>query len=188
MIRTFPALASLALCVGCSGAALAPATAPSSTEAADQQLVTPQVVIEGAGLTPERGRAAITAARRFYTFWDTGDPAFLEEAISPAFIDRTLPPGRPQGAAGPRFASRNFRMAVPDLHCEVTQLLIVGDRVVAHLHFRGRFTGTFGEHHGDGARVDFIATDILRVEGGRVTDNWHIEDNLTLMHQLGVIT
>jgi hypothetical protein len=35
--------------------------------------------------------------------------------------------------------------------------------------------------------VYFIATDILRVQDGRTTDNWYIEDNLTLMQQLGVV-
>jgi hypothetical protein len=27
----------------------------------------------------------------------------------------------------------------------------------------------------------------LRVQDGRITDNWHIEDNLTLMQQLGIV-
>ena len=38
----------------------------------------------------------------------------------------------------------------------------------------------------DGQPVDFIATDILRVRHGRITDNWHIEDNLTLLQEMGV--
>jgi hypothetical protein len=32
---------------------------------------------------------------------------------------------------------------------------------------------------------DFIATDLLKVTNGRITDNWHIEDNLTLLTQMG---
>ena len=36
--------------------------------------------------------------------------------------------------------------------------------------------------------MDFIATDIYRVAGGRIAENWHIEDNLTLLTQLGVVT
>ena len=32
-----------------------------------------------------------------------------------------------------------------------------------------------------------MATDILRAQDGRITDNWHIEDNLTLMQQLGMV-
>jgi len=59
--------------------------------------------------------------------------------------------------------------------------------VVAHLHFSGHFTGTFGEKQGAGQPIDFIATDILRLEDGRITDDWHIEDNLTLMQQLEIV-
>lgn len=39
---------------------------------------------------------------------------------------------------------------------------------------------------GQGQTVDFIATDLLKVTNGRITDNWHIEDNLTLLSQMGV--
>jgi hypothetical protein len=38
-------------------------------------------------------------------------------------------------------------------------------------------------HKGNGQPVDFIATDILRVRHGRITDNWHLEDNLTFLQQ-----
>src|SRR5207249_516402 len=41
----------------------------------------------------------------------------------------SLSAGRPQGPAGPVFASKNFRTAVPDLHLEVEEMIIVSDRV-----------------------------------------------------------
>jgi predicted ester cyclase len=40
---------------------------------------------------------------------------------------------------------------------------------------------------GRGQPVDFIATDIYRVERGRIAEDWHIEDNLTLLTQFGVV-
>jgi len=88
---------------------------------------------------------------------------------------------------GPIVALRNFRQAVPDLRCEIEQLMVAGDRVIAHLRFRGHFIGASGQKQGGGQTVDFIATDILRVQDGRITDNWHIEDNLTFMQQLGIV-
>jgi predicted ester cyclase len=68
------------------------------------------------------------------------------------------------------------------------QRLVVGDRVVSHLRFTGHFTGSFMERKGSGQPVDFIATDIVRVRRGRITDNWHLEDNLTFLQQIGVVT
>jgi len=32
-----------------------------------------------------------------------------------------------------------------------------------------------------------VATDIYRIANGRIADNWHIEDNLTLMQQLDLV-
>jgi predicted ester cyclase len=147
----------------------------------------PKLVIMDKSLAADQSQKAVQAARLFYAFWNTGDPQFAKLALATNFTDRTLPKGRPQGVDGPLFASSNFRQAVPDLRCDVEQLIVAGDRVVAHLHFWGHFTGAFGQKQGAGQAVDFIATDILRVQDGRITDNWHIEDNLMLMQQLGVV-
>jgi len=57
----------------------------------------------------------------------------------------------------------------------------------AHLHFRGHFTGGFGQTQGQGQTINFIATDIYRVSDERIAENWHVEDNLTLQQQLELI-
>jgi predicted ester cyclase len=147
----------------------------------------PKLVVMDKSLPADQVQKAVHAAKLFYAFWNTGDSQFAKLALATNFPDRTLPKGRPQGVDGPLFASRNFRQAVPDLRCDVEPLIVAGDRVVAHLHFFGHFNEAFGEKHGAGQTVDFIATDILRVQDGRITDNWHIEDNLTLMQQLGIV-
>ena len=107
--------------------------------------------------------------------------------LAPDFTDRTLPVGRAQGIAGPLAASQMMRAAVPDLRCDIEQMVVAGDRVVVHLRFRGHFTGLFKQTQGQGQVIDFIATDIYRIANARIADNWHIEDNLTLLQQLGVV-
>jgi len=131
----------------------------------------------------EEAPAAVTA---FYDFWNSGDQAQLAKAIAPGFTDHTLPAGRPQGPEGPAFASRNFRKAVPDLSVTITKMIVSGDYVTVHMTFHGHFTGTFGSHQGQGQAIDFIATDLLKLTDGKVSDNWHIEDNLTLLTKMGV--
>jgi predicted ester cyclase len=130
--------------------------------------------------------ATLAAAKAFYQFWNSGDEADLKRAIADNFTDHTLPAGRPQGPEGPAFASRNFRTAVPDLSVEVQKMIVAGDYVTGHMQFRGHFTGSFGKMKGNGQPIDFIATDLVKVTNGRVTDNWHIEDNLTLLTKMGV--
>ena len=130
--------------------------------------------------------AALKAVRAFYDFWNTGDEALLKEAIAPNFTDHTLPPGRPQGPEGPAFASRRFRAAVPDLKVAVEKMIVAGDYITVHMSFTGHFSGKFGQIQGKGQPVPFIATDLVKIENGRITDNWHIEDNLTLLQEMGI--
>jgi predicted ester cyclase len=137
--------------------------------------------------SPAEAAPLILAARRYAAFWNTGDEQYARQALSAAFMDRTLPAGRPQGLAGPLQASQGFRAAVPDLSMEIDDMVVAGDRIALHLHFRGHFTGQFGKLKGQGQTIDFRAFDLYRVADGRIADNWHLEDNLTLMQQLGAV-
>lgn len=166
-----------------SGAALA---APVDDTAA-LAMTRPKEQIVAGGIPPARLAALLKPIDAFYGFWVNGSPTLLARAIGADFVDHTLPPGRPQGPSGPAQASKGFLAAVPDLNVAVVQRLVVGDRVVSHLRFTGRFTGSLMGRQGNGQPVDFIATDIVRVRNGRITDNWHLEDNLTFLQQIGVV-
>jgi predicted ester cyclase len=143
-------------------------------------------LVVAASIPDAQRDATMKAVRAFYDFWNTGDEALLQEAIAPNFTDHTLPPDRPQGPQGPAFASRRFRAAVPDLKVTVEKMIVAGDYVTVHMNFTGHFTGRFGQTHGKGQPIPFIATDLVKIENGRITDNWHIEDNLTLLQEIGV--
>jgi predicted ester cyclase len=157
------------------------------TFAADTALIEPHTLIVDRSLSKAQVKSQVIAARRYDTFWNTGDEALARAALAPNFIDSTLPAGRAQGPIGPLAASKLVHAAIPDLSCEIEQMIVAGDRVVAHLHFRGHFTGHFGQIQGHGQTINFIATDIYRISDGRIAENWHIEDNLTLQRQLGLI-
>jgi predicted ester cyclase len=159
----------------------------ASTLAAATELLQPHSLIIDGSLPTAQVDAQTLAARRYATFWSTGDEALARAALAHDFTDRTLPAGRPQGLAGPLASSKLMRAAIPDIRCEIEQMIVAGDRVVVHLHFRGHFTGRFTQTQGQGQAVDFAATDIYRIANGRIADNWHIEDNLTLMQQLDLV-
>ena len=151
------------------------------------ELVQPNQLIVDTSLPEAQREAQILAARRYDSFWNNGDEQLATDALAPDFVDRTLPAGRAQGIAGPLAASKFVRAAIPDLACEIEQMIVAGDRVVTHLHFRGHFTGSFKDGQGKGEVIDFIATDIYRIANGRIAENWHLEDNLTLLQQLGLV-
>ena len=152
-----------------------------------ETLVAPRTLIVDRSLSDAEAQARILAARRYDSFWATGEESLARAALAADFVDRTLPPGRVQGIEGPLAASKGFRAAVPDLACDIEQMIVSADRVVVHLRFTGHFAGRFGNVQGTGQDIDFIATDIYRIADGRIQENWHIEDNLTLLRQMGIV-
>jgi predicted ester cyclase len=170
-----------------AAAALVPSALIAPAHAAGDDLVQPEVLIVDQSLPAGQVEQQILAARTYDTFWSTGDEAQARAALAPDFTDRTLPPGRPQGIAGALAASKFFRGAVPDVRCEVKQMIVAGDRVITHLRFTGHFTGKLKDVQGHGQPVDFIATDIYRIRNGQIAENWHLEDILTFLQQVGVV-
>ena len=150
-------------------------------------LRTPKVITTSAGADPALTEAMVLPARWYYAFWNTVDEHYARQALAPDFVDLNLPEGRPQGPSGPLVASRQFRQVVPDLSLSVERSWVVGDQVISHLHFTGHFSGTFAGRKGDGRAIAFDAVDIYTIKNGRIASNWHLEDNLALMKQLGVV-
>ena len=164
-----------------------PVSAATVDDATAIRMAMPGTLIVSGDLDARQRAEMLRPVDAFYGFWINGSQALLDAALSPDFVDHTLPPGRPQGPTGPATASKAFLAAVPDLQVAVIQRLVVQDRVVSHMRFSGHFTGSFHGVKGKGQPVDFIATDILKVTNGKVTDNWHLEDNLTFLTQIGAV-
>ncbi|GAA1458544.1 ester cyclase [Williamsia maris] len=167
-----------------------PATPPDPQSLIDRApgLVRPASV-HVASTDTDRDRATVHIAQQLYTFWNTGDPARLDAAVGPEFRDNTLPSGRPQGPSGPVAASSTFRAAIPDLTCELADLYVTGDTFTARLVFAGSFTGTYNGVRGAGQPIRFGAIDIQHVgAGGKIVEDWHLEDNLTFLQQAGLVT
>ena len=152
----------------------------------EETLPSPRNIILTAG-QEEAAQPMILAARRYAAFWNTGEARYAEAALAQNFVDRTLPSGRSQGIKGVLEASKSFRAIIPDLRAEIEELLVVNDRAVVRYIFSGHFTGTFKDVKGDGREISFRAVDIYRVQNAQISDNWHLEDNLSLLQQLGVV-
>ena len=160
--------------------------AGATVASAEETLPTPRSIILTDG-QEQAGQPVILAARRYAAFWNTGETRYAEAALARNFFDRTLPSGRPQGLKGVLEASKNFRASIPDLRAEIEELLVVKDRAVVRYIFTGHFSGRFKDLKGDDREISFRAVDIYRVQNGQIFDNWHLEDNLALMQQLGAV-
>src|SRR5258705_3759516 len=130
----------------CGGASSPSRTGPTSTSASapaaisdlvdhSAGLVVPASVHTATGADLAKTRTVVHTAQLIYTFWNTGDTTFLDQAGSPDFRYNTLPTGRPHGPAGPIAASAAFRTAIPDLTCQLADLYVTGDRFTPRLAF-----------------------------------------------------
>ncbi|MBC7935562.1 MAG: ester cyclase [Rhizobacter sp.] len=150
-------------------------------------LPTPKSVTIDQALTKGESLELIQTARLFYAFWNTGKEEYVRESVSENFIDNTLPAGRPQGLSGLLVASKKIRLAVPDLVCTIDDMLIVRDKITARLTFTGHNTGSMNGHKPSGNAISFLAIDILLIKDGKISEDWHIEDNLTFFRQIGIV-
>jgi len=91
----------------------------------------------------------------------------------------------------PRHLGSRFKCRIRILRSELPQREC-GDAIAREIALRALDDGSVRLHPGVAhpageGPVDFIATDILRVRNGRITDNWHLEDNLTFLQQIVVV-
>src|SRR5215510_2592255 len=160
----------------------------SAAQAQGPPLPQPESMTVDRSLSEADVAQMIKTARLFYAIWDTGNAEYAAAAVDNNFRNNTLPEGRPQGLKGLLYATQTFRSAVPDLHCKIEDLLVSGDKITARLTFNGTHKGEFMGHPPTGKPVRFFAIDVLRIRGGRIVEDWHLEDNLTLLEQLGVVS
>lgn len=131
--------------------------------------------------------SAEAVVQRFYEAFRPGHADSLGEVLLPGWVDNTLPPGRLPGLAGMQQALHQLHGLLPDLQTEIVKMISSGDLVSVHLIFRGTHEGTFLGAAPSHREIRFIAFDLHRVEGDRIAESWHLEDNLGLLIQIGVI-
>lgn len=125
--------------------------------------------------------------RPFYEVFATGKLDTLDACFAPDWRDNTLPPGRAPGLAGIKQAIGFLRAIVPDVTATQEDVRVDGDVVTVRITFAGTNSGGWPGVGPNGRPVRFIAFDMHRIVAGRIVESWHLEDNLALMIQLGVV-
>jgi steroid delta-isomerase-like uncharacterized protein len=114
--------------------------------------------------------------------------AALEEFIAPSHIDHSAAAaGLEVGPEGSRQAIGIMLTAFPDLHVMIEDMIAEGDRVVVRMTMRGTQQGAFGSIPPTGKQVAISTIDIVRIEGGKIAEEWGIDDMLGMLQQLGLV-
>ncbi len=86
--------------------------------------------------------------------------------------------------AGLKAMNQAFRAAFPDLHGRIEEVFAVGDWVAARVSWTGTNTGDFLGQPATGNTVSITELEIVRCEGGRITDLRQVADLPSLLAQL----
>jgi predicted ester cyclase len=81
-----------------------------------------------------------------------------------------------------------FRRAFPDWREEVVALVAEGDTVAGRFRCSGPHVGEFFGEAPTGKRMEVEEVFFLRAEEGRFVEFWALEDSLSRMRQLGLIS
>jgi len=80
-----------------------------------------------------------------------------------------------------------FRQGFPDVVSTVEDLIAEEDKVVARWRSRATHRGDYMGIPPTGKEVEFTGISFYRIEGGKITESWNIEDQLGLMRQIGAV-
>jgi predicted ester cyclase len=80
-----------------------------------------------------------------------------------------------------------FRTSFPDVHMDVVDLVAEGDKVVGRFSCSGTHEGEWRGHPPTGRRFEQVdEVYFFRVQDGKITEAWGIEDTAGRLRQLGL--
>jgi predicted ester cyclase len=134
--------------------------------------------------TPEENKALV---RHMFDELNRGNLDIIEQTSTADFVSHVPPYERPNDSSHDKQGAAIMRAAFPDGRYTIDQLLGEGETVVIRYRFEGTHTGDFFGMPPTGRRMTLRVVDFVRVEGGKVAENWSITDPMGTMQQLGVI-
>lgn len=132
------------------------------------------------------GQANEAVVRRFYDeLWNRWRLDLADEIVSAAV--------RFRGSLGTMLSGRDefkryvetVRVAFPDWHNRIDEILSTGDRVVTRMTWSGTHRGKLGEAEPTGARVEYCGAAFFRLVDGVIEEAWVVGDTQELWRALG---
>jgi steroid delta-isomerase-like uncharacterized protein len=136
-------------------------------------------------MSTEENKALI---RRFYEeVFNNRNLAALDAFYAPDHIDHTLPPGLPIGPEGTKQAIAIMLEGFPDLRITIEDMIAEGDKVVIRFTTHGTQQGTLGGIPPTSKQVAVSTIEITRIAGGKIVEDWGLDDRLGMLQQLGLV-
>lgn len=126
----------------------------------------------------------VIVRRLFGECFNKGNMAIVDELIAPNYINRSAPPGQKPGPEGVKQRATIFRVAFPDLHNTIEDMIAEGDKVVVRFSSRGTHRDTFLGLPATGKQVTWTGIDIFTIVDGKLVEAWGNSDVLERLRQL----
>ena len=125
-------------------------------------------------------------ARRLTDLLNHDDVEKLKQLLSPDFVSHFA--GLPQPLNRDQYIQVNqaAKSAFSDLYRTVDDLIAEADKVVLRITARGTHTGVYQGIPATGKITKITGIAIRRILGGKIVEEWVINDQLGLMQQLGI--
>lgn len=142
------------------------------------------------GTTPEQNAAFV---REYWeTVYNGKDPGRLPDFLAEDFVrhDPGVQEGSQSGLTDDVARTEAQLADFPDLRVSVDDLLAEDNKVAVRLTWSGTQLGPL-EPWGapaTGRSAEFMAISIMRIECGRLAEEWAVFDDLSMLRQLGIIT
>lgn len=117
----------------------------------------------------------------WHDVWCAGDP----QAPGRYYAEGATENGDVIDAADFGQAVATWFTKFPDFSASVDDLIVVGDRVVSRVTYRGTHQGTWCGLPATGRSFSTLGLDVFTVVEGRIVEHWHSTDHYELIDQLG---
>ena len=116
-----------------------------------------------------------------------GNLGVVNEIFHPEFVYHEAGPRTPPGPEGLKMTVRWLRDAFSDLHYDIQDEIVAGDKVVVRVISSGRHTGEFIGFKPTGKTFEAQQIHIYRIADGKIIEHWSSRDDLSQGIQLGLI-
>jgi len=133
----------------------------------------------------ERLRIERLAVETLYRAFNEKNPDLVDAVLSTAWDDIPLGPGQGPGPEGIKPIIRSFGEAFPDVRIVIHDMIQVPGQVGVRAEITGTHSGEIFGIAPTGKAVSFRLHEFHKLDEGRITTTWHMEDWFGLFLQLG---
>ena len=124
--------------------------------------------------------------RIFEEIFNQGNLALVETWVAATFVNHAAPVPMLPGPESLKEHIVLLRIAFPDLHFAVEELIADEERIAARVTFEGTHRGVFRGFPPTNKTCVQAQMHMVRFVKGKVVEHWAVRDDLGLIQQIGI--